>query len=106
MYLSTNRKGKQELAQAALPLRFLLIVVVSVNTQGIKLANAQTGLTPKELRIGLVCNETGYGGLINSAGAISLAIDKLKQEGYLRNINLTLVISFTLIFTMITSFLI
>ncbi len=41
---------------------------------------------PTQLRIGLIANETGYGGLINSVGAINVAIEKLHSEGFVRNI--------------------
>ena len=37
----------------------------------------------KEIKIGLICNYSGISSLESSAGAISLAIDQLKADGYL-----------------------
>ena len=38
----------------------------------------------QEIKLGLICNYSGQLGLETSAGAISIAFEKLNAEGYLR----------------------
>ena len=37
------------------------------------------------IKFGVICNFSGFGGLVTNAGALSLAVDKMKLDGYLKN---------------------